>query len=146
MKNEKIIAGVELEDWEISQLQAKFPNGKFSTKHLDQAGDIGQPEALVVFIYSPITGDVLKKYPSLKYVTTMSTGFDHIDVAACRERGIVVSNVPSYGENTVAEQAFALLLSLTRKIIPSVERTRQGNFHLADLRGMDLAGKTLGVV
>ncbi|MCX6021858.1 MAG: hypothetical protein NTZ05_09030 [Chloroflexi bacterium] len=49
-----------------------------------------------------------------------------MDVAACRDRGITVSNVPHYEENTVAEHTFALILALSRKIIPAHERTQQG--------------------
>ncbi len=140
------IAGVELEAWEIEQLERRFPGGKFSTAHLDQAGNLGQPDILVIFIYSPITAAGLDRYPNLKFIATMSTGYDHVDLVACRSRGIAVSNVPSYGENTVAEQTFALLLALTRKIIPSVEQTRRGDFRLNELRGVDLAGRTIGVV
>ena len=55
-------------------------------------------------------------------------------------------NVPSYGENTVAEQAFALILAISRKIVESVNRTRHGDWSLDKLRGFDLKGKTLGVV
>ncbi|MBI2984061.1 MAG: hydroxyacid dehydrogenase [Candidatus Kerfeldbacteria bacterium] len=140
------LAAVELEQWEIDYLRRVFPNGQFSTKHLDEAGDIGQPDVLAIFIYSPITKDVLDRYPALRLIATMSTGYDHIDLAACHSHGITVCNVPSYGENTVAEHALALLLALSRKIIPSVVRTQHGDFRLDDLRGVDLAGKTMGVV
>lgn len=140
------IAAVELEPWEIDILKKDFPDITTSTTHLDQAGDLSNVEALLIFIYSPITAAALEKLPKLKMVGTMSTGFDHIDVAACRARGVTVCNVPSYGENTVAEQAFALLLALTRKVIPSVNRTRHGDFRLDDLRGVDIAGKTFGVI
>lgn len=140
------IAGVELEPWEITQLQQVFPDGKFSSAHVVDAGNLGNPEALIIFIYSPITKDVLAKLPNLKMVATMSTGFDHIDLAACQARGITVANVPSYGENTVAEHALALLLALSRKIVPSVNQTRHGDFRLDGLRGIDLAGKTAGIV
>ncbi len=140
------IAAIEIEPWEADLLKEKFPTIITSSKHLAEAGDLDDPEALIIFIYSPITADVLKKFPHLKYIATMSTGFDHVDLKACRQHGVVVSNVPSYGENTVAEQAFALLLALTRKIIPSVNRTRHGDFRLEDLRGVDLAGKTFGVI
>lgn len=142
----KKIAGVELDLWEIQQLERRFPGGIFLSTHLDQASGLEQTNVLAIFINSPITAAALDRFPKLKCIATMSTGYDHIDLTACRSRGIAVSNVPSYGENTVAEQAFALLLALTRKIIPSVERTRQGNFHLQDLRGADLADKTIGVV
>lgn len=140
------VAGVELEPWEIDELKKTFPGGVFSEKHLDQAGPLGQPEALIIFIYSPITAAALDTLPSLKMIATMSTGFDHVDLEACRRRGIFVSNVPSYGENTVAEHALALLLALTRKIVPSVNQTRHGDFRLDGLRGVDLAGKTAGVI
>lgn len=140
------LAGVELEPWEIDVLRQELGAGVYSDKHLDQAGDLGDPEILTVFIYSPITAATLAAMPSLKMVATLSTGYDHIDLAACKARGVVVSNVPSYGENTVAEQAFALLLALTRKIVPAVNNTRLGDFRLDGLRGVDLAGKVLGVI
>lgn len=54
-------------------------------------------------------------------IATRSTGVDHIDVAYCRMRGIVVSNVPTCGANTVAEYTFALLLSFSRKVIQASE-------------------------
>jgi len=84
--------------------------------------------------------------PKLELVTTRSTGFDHIDLGACKKKGITVCNVPAYGENTVAEHTFALILGLSRKLIDCVERARKGNFELEGLRGFDLQGKTLGVV
>jgi D-lactate dehydrogenase len=66
---------------------------------------------------------------------------------AAQARGILVANVPFYGENTVAEFAFALLLALSRRIIDADERVREtGTFSPKGLRGFDLAGKTIGVV
>lgn len=50
--------------------------------------------------------------PNLKLITTRSTGFDHIDLTECRRRGILIANVPHYGEDTVAEHAFGMLLAL----------------------------------
>jgi D-lactate dehydrogenase len=103
-------------------------------------------EGLVVFVNSVVDEAMLDCLPSLKFVMTMSTGYDHIDIAACSTRGIVVCSVPSYGENTVAEQAFALLLALSRKIVQSVEQTKLGHFGVEGLCGFDLKGKTLGVL
>ncbi len=140
------LAGVELEPWEQQYLTAKLGPGAYVSHRLADAPDLGDPEALLVFIYSPVTAEALKQFPSLKLICTLSTGYDHIDLTACKARGVTVCNVPSYGENTVAEQAFALLLALTRKIVPSVNRTRVGDFRLDDLRGVDLAGKTIGVI
>ena len=85
--------------------------------------------------------------PNLKCIATRSTGFDHVDLAAAAARGVSVSNVPSYGENTVAEFAFALLLTLSRKISQAYERVREtGSFSFEGLEGFDLYGKTLGVI
>jgi D-lactate dehydrogenase len=69
-----------------------------------------------------------------------------MDLEACRRKGILVCNVPVYGENTVAEHTFALILSLSRMIHDSYERTRQGDFTCEGVRGFDLNGKVLGVL
>ncbi len=110
---------------------------------LDSLRDI---EGLVIFIYSRIDEEVLEKLPQLKFVTTMSTGYDHIDLTACSERKIQVSNVPSYGEITVAEHTFALILAVARRIVESYTRVKNGYFSPEGLTGFDLHGKTLGVV
>src|SRR4051812_13193314 len=67
-------------------------------------------ECISIFIGSRVTADVVKAHPALRFVATRSTGVDHIDLDCCRDRGITVSYVPNYGENTVAEHTFALLL------------------------------------
>ncbi len=103
-------------------------------------------EVLVVFIDSPVTGDIMEHMPNLRLITTMSTGYDHIDLAAAKKRGIVVCNLPTYGENTVAEHAFALILALSRKLFESVKRVKEGRYDFAGLRGMDLKGKKLGII
>ncbi|MEK7622049.1 MAG: NAD(P)-dependent oxidoreductase [Patescibacteria group bacterium] len=104
-------------------------------------------EGLVVFVNSQIDKAVLDHFPKVRFITTRSTGYDHIDLAACRARGVTVSNVPAYGEATVAEYVFALLLSLSRKICLGYYQVREsGSFSIANLRGFDLAGKTLGIV
>lgn len=89
---------------------------------------------------------VLDKLPNLKYIATRSTGYDHIDIAYCKSKNIVVTNVPEYGSNTVAEYTFALLLSLTRKIYQSVNQSKHLNFEHDQIRGVDLEGKTIGII
>lgn len=110
------------------------------------AGAAKDADIIAFFIYSKINNPILAKLQNAKLVTTMSTGFDHIDLAACKQKKIIACNVPAYGENTVAEHAMALLLTLSRKIIPSAERTRHGNFDLSGLRGFDLQDKTIGIL
>ncbi|HEY4476944.1 MAG TPA: hydroxyacid dehydrogenase [Candidatus Paceibacterota bacterium] len=104
-------------------------------------------EILVVFVGSQIDEVVLANFPKVRAIITRSTGYDHIDLASCRTRGITVSNVPGYGEATVAEYTFALLLSLSRKIYLGYHQVREsGSFSVTNLRGFDLEGKTIGVV
>jgi len=107
---------------------------------------IENSDIVSVFIYSKINENVLKNAKNLKFITTRSTGYDHIDLEACKKKNILVSNVPAYGVETVAEHTFALILSISRKIIESFERTRKGDFSLEGLRGFELKGKTLGII
>lgn len=103
-------------------------------------------EILSVFIYSQVTQEVINQMPYLNLITTRSTGFDHIDLETAKIRQISVCNVPFYGENTVAEHTFALILSLSRNVHKSYLRSTQNNFSIDGLMGFDLKGKTLGVV
>lgn len=119
---------------------------EFIKEPLSEKTAVKDADIVACFIYSKINAVLLKKLPKMKLLCTMSTGYDHIDLVACKKAKVTVCNVPSYGENTVAEHAMALLLAISRKIIPSVERTKKGDFSLEDLRGFDLKGKTLGIL
>ncbi|MFP4248187.1 MAG: NAD(P)-dependent oxidoreductase [Armatimonadota bacterium] len=99
-----------------------------------------------VFIGSDVDAEQLDRMPHVKLVCTRSTGYDHIDLDVCRERGIVACNVPAYAEHTVAEHTFGLMLALSRKILKAYERTKRSDFSLEGLSGFDLKGKTLGVI
>ncbi len=144
------IVFTELEGWEEDYLRDKLPGHKltFIRRPLQPQDFDGLKRAQVLspFIYTPVTAEVLEKLPELKLVATRSTGFDHVDLKVCAERGIIVCNVPYYGENTVAEHTWALILALSRKIFQSYERTEKGDFTTTGLQGFDLKGKTLGVV
>jgi D-lactate dehydrogenase len=84
--------------------------------------------------------------PKLKLIATRSAGYDHIDLEHCRARGITVSNVPHYGDSTVAEHVFALLLAVARNLVDAVERTRRGRFTQVGLRGFELRDRVIGVI
>jgi D-lactate dehydrogenase len=103
-------------------------------------------EILMPFIHERIGRAEIERMPNLKLIATRSTGYDHIDLAAAAQRGIGVANVPGYGETAVAEQTFALILTLSRKMHLAYTRTQQGDYSIEGLRGFDLYGKTLGVV
>lgn len=112
----------------------------------DNAVGCAGADAVSTFIRSDLNAAVLSRLPNLRLIATRSTGFDHIDLDYCVRAGITVCNVPDYGDPTVAEHVFALLLSLSRHIVEAAERTRRGDFSQGALRGFDLAGKTLGVI
>ncbi|GIW69173.1 hydroxyacid dehydrogenase [Candidatus Parcubacteria bacterium] len=104
-------------------------------------------EILSVFVDAQVSADVIAAFPNLKGIVTRSTGYDHIDLDAAAERGVVVANVPSYGENTVAEHAFGLLLALSKRIVDGYDMLRErGEYDPSRLTGFDLKGRTLGVV
>ncbi|MBI5729014.1 MAG: hydroxyacid dehydrogenase [Candidatus Magasanikbacteria bacterium] len=134
----------ELKDYARAKLRG-FPHA-IHTSALTPVSADPTAEVLVVFIESAATKDIMARLPKLRYITTMSTGYDHIDLGAAKKRQIPVSNVPTYGENTVAEHAFALILGLTRKLFESVKRVKEGRYDFRGLRGMDIKGKTLGVI
>ncbi len=139
---------VEVEEWEKEQLQNSFPNAIFTedTLTINNVDSFKDAEVISCFIYSTLTKDVLEKLPNLKYLVTRSTGYDHIDIATCLQRNIHVSNVPEYGSNTVAEFTFALILDLTRKVTQSLIQAKELNFDHTKLRGIDLSGKTIGII
>lgn len=118
---------------------------KLSKKNIDKAKGA---EIVSVFINSIISKNIIDLLPELKFITTRSTGFEHIDYKYAESKGIKVSNVPSYGSRTVAEFAFSLILNLSRNILNANNHLRSSmdfNFY-SSLRGFDLYNKTIGVI
>ena len=146
------IAVFGYESWEREYLVAHAPAGVelvFFDHPLNHDQTLADTdfEGLMVFVSSQVDETVLGKFSKVRFVITRSTGYDHINLDACRARGVIVSNVPAYGEATVAEYTFALLLALSRKICLGYHQVREsGSFSITNLRGFDLEGKTLGVV
>lgn len=105
-------------------------------------------EVLSVFVDYQVNVDVLAMLPNLKCIATRSAGYDHIDMNAAAERGLVISRVPHYGTRTVAEYAIALMFALSRNAFRSYTDMQQhaGSVDFAAYEGFDLAGKTLGVI
>lgn len=137
----------ETKKWERKHLRTRLR--KHNLKFFEERVDIEkakEADVISLSIYSRIDKKILKDLPRLKLITTRSTGFDHIDTKECSKKGITVSNVPAYGEKTVAEHTFALILSLSRNIHKAYVRASKGNYSIEGLKGFDLAGKTMGVV
>jgi D-lactate dehydrogenase len=145
------VAFFELQPWEEQYVRQRLgPAYELWTRPAPPAESdwplVADAEVVSPFIYTRLDAGRLAKLAKLKLVATRSTGFDHIDTAECARRGITVCNVPSYGENTVAEHTFALILALSRKVHEAFVRVRAGNYSLDGLRGFDLKDKTIGVV
>jgi len=123
-------------------------NVQFLTEPLSEATLArGQgAEVLSIFIYSQLNRSLIRRLRGVKLIATRSTGFDHIDLKACKAHKIAVANVPAYGEHTVAEHTFALILALSRNVHKAYVRTVKGDFSLTGLQGFDLKGKTIGVI
>ncbi len=128
------------EEWEVAYMQGKLPGVELVAE--------GDPaaEVLSVFVNHPVDAAEMAKYPALKLIATRSTGVDHIDAAEAKRRGIAIASVPSYGVNTVAEFAFALILALSRRVCEASARVKGGSFSQEGLTGFDLAGKTIGIL
>lgn len=103
-------------------------------------------DILSVFVFSRVDRHVIKSLPNLRLIVTRSSGFDHIDVQAAGERGIVVSNVPGYGSMPVAEHVFALLLAVLRKVVKADSAVRISRWFSPRLQGRLVNGKTFGVI
>ena len=120
------------------------------TEDKDAAAVIGDAE--IVFTNRVhITPAVLDACPCIRYVSALGTGYDMIDVAACRSRGIEVCNVPGYSTMSVAQHAFTLMLSFFADldglcgIVKAGKWTGMPGFRYQTVRFHELAGKTVGI-
>lgn len=115
---------------------------------IERAGD-----AQAVFTNkTPLSREAIYKMPNLKYIGVMATGYNIVDVEAARELGIVVSNIPTYGTDSVGQMAIALLLEMCHHVGAHSESVKKGdwannpdwcywNYPL-----IELAGKTMGII
>lgn len=107
---------------------------------------------IVITNKAPVRQDALDAAKALKMIAVTATGTDIIDLAACNERGIVVSNIRGYAVNTVPEHTFALIFALRRSIVAYRESVKAGRWSEAqqfcyfDYPIKDLAGSTLGII
>ena len=101
---------------------------------------------------TPITAATIKKARNLRYVGVLATGFNVVDVAAARARGIVVTNIPTYGTAAVAQYVFALLLEICHHVAHHNRAVQEGrwsrgrDFCFWDYPLIELSGKTLGII
>ncbi|MGB8780392.1 MAG: NAD(P)-dependent oxidoreductase [Candidatus Bathyarchaeia archaeon] len=104
-------------------------------------------EAEVVIVgWSNLTRSVMDSAERLRMISIWATTCHYADLEAARERGIVVTHVPGYATEAVAEYTFALLLAAVRRLTLADKHVREGKFDWSPFAGSELAGKTLGVV
>lgn len=114
---------------------------------VDSSAEVPRDAEIVsVFVNTRISPTFLREHPKLRMVATRSSAIDHLDVAAAAKRKVVLAYVSDYGAAAVAEHTFALLLGVARKLRHCLETGRRGRGASERLRGMELRGKTLGVI
>jgi D-lactate dehydrogenase len=121
-----------------------FVPGPLNSETVSLAADA---DVVSVFVSSMVPASVIDAMPNVKHIAARSTGLDHIDLEHAKGKGISISNVAGYGEHTVAEFTFALLLSLSRKVAAADSALKAGaKYRLADFQGFDLFGKNIAVL
>lgn len=119
-----------------------YDDGKADSETLKTR--IKDAEALVL-ANMPLCAEVIDAAENLRYISVAFTGYDHVDLGKCREKGIKVSNAAGYSTNSVAELTFGLIITLLRSMVPLEKIVREGGTKRG-YRQTDLKGKTLGVL
>ncbi|MBU3098180.1 MULTISPECIES: D-2-hydroxyacid dehydrogenase [Clostridium] len=119
---------------------------------LDEIVDRAYDCEIILTNKTPLSMDILKKLPKIKYIGVLATGYNVVDVKAAKEMGIIVTNTPAYGTNSVAQFVFALLLEICHHVGEHNEVVRKGawtnskDFCFWNYPMMELAGKTMGII
>ena len=106
-----------------------------------------RPAEAVILDYSVMDAEVLRACERLRFISFLGIGYGScVDVAEATRRGVAVAYTPDYGATSVAEHALAMILALTRHVGPAFLSVREGRWEPGRFRGMELRGKTLGIV
>jgi D-3-phosphoglycerate dehydrogenase len=143
-----VVDHVYLEDQHIQRLRAIgelqiFGDPPESDQELKQRV---QEADIVIVGWNTLTREIIDSARKLKIVSIWATSCHYADLEAARQRGIVVTHVPAYGTEAVAEHAFALLLASIRKLSLADRYVREGKFDWRPFKSTELAGKTIGIV
>ena len=115
---------------------------------LDRIGDA----EIIITNKTPISRATLEAKPQIRYIGVLATGYDVVDLAACKEKGVAVTNVPTYGTDAVGQFAIALLLELTSGVGHHAKAVKDGrwascpDFCFWDFPLMELSGKTMAII
>ncbi|WP_461187971.1 hydroxyacid dehydrogenase [Arthrobacter sp. Z4-13] len=110
--------------------------------------DVSEIVDAVILRAETFTRDMIEASPRLQIIARHGVGTDNVDIPAASENGVWVTSTPGSNSNAVAEHVFALLLSLTRRIVPGANRVLAGTWAegRGDLVGFELSGRTVGIV
>ncbi|MBE6712127.1 MAG: D-2-hydroxyacid dehydrogenase [Ruminococcaceae bacterium] len=145
----KSVCGDDLSFAEIEKLGEVSYYGKPSPEELPAV--IGDSEVLLCSKVS-VTPALLDSCPNLKYIGVMATGYNNIDLAACRERGVTVTNIPDYSSSAVAQMTMTFILALATSLEAYTASTARGDWTRSELFCYypypltELEGKILGLV
>lgn len=135
---EEILRPVAQQGHEITVYEDRPADPAATIARLDDA-------QIAVIANMPFPAEVIAAAPELRFVAVAFTGVNHIDIAACRERGIAVSNAAGFSTESVAELTVAMIIGLLRNVVPGDAAVRNGGTN-AGLFGHELNGKTVGVI
>lgn len=135
-------------DKQFDDFNITFYEECLSPEFLDKIPQDLKDNAFVisVFINSIVNEAVINSFKNLRIISTRSTGYDHIDLRASQSKNITVLNVENYGETSVAQFTFGLMITLVRNIVPAVMYIKGEQSNEKDFTGRDLSKLTLGVV
>ena len=112
-------------------------------------GEIGAAEVLGLTYLDPVDRALLDAAPGLRHIASYGVGLNHIDLEACRARGVLITNTPGVVTNATADMAMALLLAAARRVAEGDRVVRAGGWTEVDpgwLLGTEVTGKTLGII
>lgn len=121
--------------------QVIYENGPLTLDNLVTDADV-----VSIFVSSKMNAQAIGRFARLRLIAARSTGFNNIDVKSAHKKGINISNVPTYGEHTVTEYTFALILMINRRLRDAINQVQTEVINSDLIHGNDLHGKTLGVV
>lgn len=149
----KKIIFFDVKDNESEQL-TNFCEKKFEYRLLAQplndktqlTEEIKQADVISFFTFSRVDAEILKQFPNLKLIALRSVGFNHVDINYCKENNIQVVNSFGYGNVTVAEFAFGLMLDVMRKISRSYMNLKNEHLNQDIYTGLELKNKNIGII
>jgi phosphoglycerate dehydrogenase-like enzyme len=117
----------------------------YPASEADLIARIGQAD-IIIGADVEFSARVIEADPRLKMISIWSTGYDNVDLEAARQQNVLVSNVPGYSAYSVAEQAWAMVLHLAKRLAETDAHVRSQQFDWSAIRGVELYGKTVGIV